>query len=282
MRPLTMSFLTVLLMTVAAKSAEADLVYAVDATNLILVDQANPGNSTIVGAHNLGTNIVPYNLAYDPFNDVLVGIATENSHPFTRRLVEFNRTTGQATVLADLGGIDVAGLHEAPEYVHSLGNFVTGRSQPNSSFAPELAQIALDGSTSGLLSTSPAIDNDFLVYDSRRDRLYSINSGSDGNTQFNEIDLQSGVVTLRGQIPTSLADDMAYSRALDSIFLVSDGFLYVADPVNYSFASLGLIPGTDVRGIAVVSSIPEPASGVGLLVLCLTTMYFQSNRRNRR
>ena len=241
----------------AATSRASSVLYGVTPTHLVTIDPLNPADVTVIGPHNQAD--LPFNLAYDPVNDALVGLTVLNvSNVFTRTLVQYDRQSGQGTPLATLGSW-TQGAEDALEYVHSRSSLFVTRTPPASAASAAAYDMDLAGNQTFIVTLNVA-DNDSAAYDSARDILYTI----DGNNidLLMEINLVTGDGTSHGPLPPGDALEGAYSPDLDRIYIKSEvggPTLYYtdADPTNISFQSAGVI-GANVAGIAFVPAIVIP------------------------
>src|SRR5882672_11055784 len=155
----------------------AETLFGVTGTNLVTIDPTNPANVTVIGPHSLpaGAGIAGiFELTYDPLTDRLLGLASTS--PDTYQFFRFNRSTGQATALGTLPNPGNAFIYESTEFVGGARNQVIISQAPTSGPQTGISfQLNAVNPDTGVLVplTNNSRDNDFSVWDSRRDRFYA-------------------------------------------------------------------------------------------------------------
>ena len=171
--------------------------FAVIGTELVTIDIDDPGKVTAIGDLKLPPEIDYFHvssLTYNPSFRTLFGLIYEND--FTTHLASFDRATGEVKLLANLGNqVPFEGI----AYVQSLDCLVVTKGGPTyDTNTDELVCLGIDGSMSPVIEISPSVDSDNAVYDSTNEKFYTIDPN--GVAQFEEINLETGVVTSLGGI----------------------------------------------------------------------------------
>jgi hypothetical protein len=272
--------------------------YGVTRTNLVRINPDNPSQVTVVGPHSIASiqpGLIPFGpLTYDPATARLYGIGI---HPlpspandnFAYSLVSFDRTTGSASLVAQIGNHIGGNPPQALEYVNTRQSLVMSRGTPaNPPLNEQLVDLALNG-TQTLITTTPGHDSDVIVHDSQRDYFYVADPNLVG--QLIRVQLPSGTQTNLGALQRPTMDEMAYSAARDTIFAVD----FTSTPTSATFNRLyrinrtnGLAPisvdnvgnmgGDQVLGIA-FAIIPEPASIILLATVATFVLHYRSRSR---
>jgi hypothetical protein len=270
-------------------NASAQTLYGVTGTNLITIDPTNPNNVSIIGPHNLATDQIPANLTYDPITDRLLGkVRTGGVNADADRIFVFNRSTGQATLLSTIVDPTDVFLWDSFEFVGGARNqLVVSRganSGPQMSVTAQFTAVNPDtGVTVPIVNN--ARDNDYSVWDSRRNRFYAWDPNNSTTPVIYEVNLLTGANTNYINVFQSATDgpgEGAYHPGLDAIFTVD---FNGADPdfwrINFNASGnpatltrVGAISGDHVFAIAFV---PEPAS---LALLSLVIAAGALRRRN--
>jgi hypothetical protein len=179
-------------------------------------------------------------------------------------LAKIDPATGATTTVTTFGSAASNLVYEGLTYVPSLGAFVASRSQTNGSTnSVDLVTMSTSGVATTLVTTSPAIDSDTIVYDGLRSALYSIDPN--GVNILRTINLVTGTYTDVGT-GISTIGALAYSPFTDRLYGTSyatnDKSLYVINPSNAALISTLTTNGDQLTSLAV--AIPEPASWASL------------------
>jgi hypothetical protein len=256
------------LLTTRQATAQSTL-FGYDNTNkqLVLINVSNAAVTTI-GASGLTVLTSINQLATTPSGD-LYGVGFDGTN---HQFVKFNTTTGAGTILANLGS--AASAADGFEYVNSLSSLVLWKSQANNFFGNVLNTLSPTGVLTPTGAGTPgANDNDGGVYDSARNRYYTMDNN---HGVLRQINLTTGAITDHAAL--SGLGDGAYSASLDRIFHTGDtgANLYsinAATPGTSGTLVGAFGGGRSIVGIAAASAAaPEPGSvvllalgGLGLL-----------------
>ncbi len=258
--------------------------YSVTQTNLVIVDPLNPSNTTIVGPHNLPSQVGRVDaLAYNPETDTLFGIG-DNPGQGDNFLLSFDRASGNATVISNLGNATSVGYFEGFEYVDALHSLVVATNQlSNPAQSTELLTINSSGVTTSLVSTS--LDNDAAVYDPLHNLFYTVDPNGVG--QFAEVNLTTGISTNLGAIPLPYLVEFAFQASDANIYGITPytNELYQIHTTNgsspLSIVSLGTVAGDEIHGLASAPlSVPEPATWNLLTAGVLSLLGYRGKHRN--
>jgi hypothetical protein len=256
--------------------------YGITDRELVIINPDTAAIVTSVGPLSLPEGLVPFNLAWHKGSNVFYALAIHDlgdgggSDQF---LVQIEKATGEAMVVADLGNTNAVGSFEVLEYVDSRDTLVSSiDSRPGGTLTRELIALTTSGGVSPLVNNGR--DNDYGAYDSTRHLFYTTDPNGVG--QFTEVDLDAGLNADLGSIPRTLGD-LAYSPTTDACYAVLwDGNqLYriaTSDGTGRITTSLiGIVPGAQVKGLA---SVPEPGGPVmSIYVSCVDVCW--TTRTNR-
>jgi hypothetical protein len=236
--------------------------YGYDNTNKELV-QINTSNAavTTIGSSGLTTITRVDTLARTPLGE-LYGIGRDGTN---YSFMKFDTSTGAGTILANLGAF--SGSADGFEYIDSLNSLVLWKSPSNNFYGRELYTVSTTGilASTGILTPSTIDDNDFGVYDSARNKYYSID---DNHGVLRQVDLTTGAITNHASMNGHYGDG-AYSASLDRIFHTGDSgtnlySINVATP-GVSGALVGAFGGG--RSITAIATAPSAAPEPGSLAL---------------
>lgn len=253
-------------MVVSASGLAQETLYGVTANNLVRIDLVNPANVEIIGPHGLvpavlaGQTFGAFSMTYDRGSDRLLGLyysRDELTGHFDQYLVEYNRTTGAATILNLLAASEIDGFVEAIEYVDPLASVLVSRDL-DGTITTSLEAINPDGTTTPLIDNGR--DNDYAAYDPTRDRLYVTDPNFVG--RLSQVDLLTGQTVDLGPI-YSKTGDMTYSVLADQLFayVVDTGRLVSLGNGTGSRLPyvIGFVGGGDaIQGLAIVDGGPVP------------------------
>ncbi|MFC1573402.1 hypothetical protein ACFL6M_07375, partial [Candidatus Eisenbacteria bacterium] len=289
----TQIVLGVLCCVTLAGAANAQLL-GVTGSDLVRIDPNDPAYVTVIGPTNLPPEVAHvYELTYHPIQRALLGIGFgSGSTTRAQFLLSFDLTTGQGTVLCELGDSDTVGNLELLEYVGLLSSLVISgeTSIPSGGYTDKLLSLGTDCTTSFLVTNS--LDNDYGVYDSKHGLFYTTDPNGPG--QLVHVDLSNGDTENIGAIPNTLGT-LAYSNDHSVIFGVnwSNNNLHSIVTTNggapITMNSLGIISGSDITALAYVpqtSEVEAPTvSTLGIFILMCGLLgigFFAAKRRVKR
>jgi len=264
----------------------AETLFGVTTANLVTIDPTNPANVTIIGPHNLPANNEATQLTYDPVTDRLLELVMNGT--VNPQFYSFNRSTGQATALGALPNPSNSFIYEGTEFVGGTRNQVVMSQAPSTGAQAGISsQIFNVNPDTGLFTpiTFNGRDNDFFVWDSKRDRFYATDPNGSVNNTIYQVNLVTGASTdfipvVQGT--TAGPGDLAYSTTLDSIFATDFGAnVFWRINLNASgnpatLLNLGTVPGQHISSIAFAPAVPEPSS---LAVLALIAVISVPRKR---
>jgi hypothetical protein len=212
---------------------------------------------TVVGPHDLPAGHDPRALTYDAAIDALVSLSRAAASIF---LVRYDRRSGHATIVSEVtDGTD--GESDGLEYVSALDSLVYSKAFVTDPFlTSEVRAIDLSGNSNSIVTTSPAIDQDLIVYDSSRSLFYSADPNGAG--QLVAVDLEDGTHIGVGPVSSSM-NDLAYDPQSDAFFALDSATTNVwkspAGSIGFSIA--GTTP-VQLRGIAFVTRVTKCSDGI--------------------
>lgn len=243
-------------------------VFGTTKTNLVTVD-VTTGTTTTVGALGLPADSYFVGIAWEPNQQKLFGfVYTVVGGAVTNQfLTRIDPATGATTTIVTLGASASNLTYEGFAYVPTLGTFVASRSQTtNNTLGQDLVTLSTAGVAAALVTTSPAIDNDNLVYDGTRSLFYSIDPN--GVNILRSVSLVNGTYTDIGSGVATIGS-LAYSPYTDRLYGTSytanDNSLYVLNPTNAALITTLTTSGDQLTALAV--AIPEPASWTTLAAI---------------
>jgi hypothetical protein len=279
------SLLTILGFATLANTqqAQAQTLYGHDNISHDLVT-INPATAavTTVGASGLSSTVRIGTLAYHP-TDGLFGLGYDTSDALYH-FYNFNTSTGAATSISTLG--IAASSADGLEYVAgSTNSLILFKSLANNFYGSELNTVnPITGAiTATGVSTGSETDNDYGVYDSLRNKYYTMD---DNHFSIRGINTLTGSITPYSTLNLHYGDG-AYSASLDQILHTGETGtnLYQINPVSLSSPTLigSFGAGKEIIGIAVGPSAgvaaPEPGT---LALIAIGGMGFVSRLRLRR
>ena len=162
------------------------LMYGITDTDLVIIDQDDPSNVTVVGPHGFSRIVW---VRYNPLTDTLVGSAETNAAR-VRQIVTIDRITGQATPFGPTNRL------LSPTFVDSRGEIVGTWADPPPN-QRRLFTLDESGNATFLVGTSRDLDDS--TYDSNHDIFYGINVVRRSSTVFDyvwwQVDLDTGATT---------------------------------------------------------------------------------------
>ncbi len=255
-------------LAVAVGRLNGQTVFGTTRTDLVTVD-VTTGTTANVGALSLPADSYFITLTWQPVEGKLYGLVyTVVSNVVTNHfLAKIDPATGSTTTMATFGALSSNLLFEGLTYVPNLGVLVASRSQvSNNSLTQDLVTLSTSGVATLLVTTSPAIDNDTIVYDSHRSALYGIDPN--GVNVLRSINLVTGAYTDVGPGIATIGA-LAYSPFTDRLYGISyasnDHALYVMDPSNAALLATLTTSGSQLTALAV--AIPEPAEWALLVAI---------------
>lgn len=239
--------------TVQARGAT---LYGLTTTHLVRFSSDSPGVVELVGAHGLppASNFGVNYLAYHPGPRKLFGF--HYSIPVSGNsqvsLFAIDPVTGAGQFVADMGSTAPDRDYlESIEYVADLGTLVVSRGAQ--SFSTGFFTLSPEGVTAPLCNNGR--DNDYSVYDSRRDIFYATDPNELG--QLTIASLATCDTSNLGALGVVLAD-LAYDVGDDAVY-GSDyptNHLFRINTTNggapFTLVDLGAINTSTLRGLAVV------------------------------
>lgn len=254
--------LTLMLLVPTAGNLAAGHLVGITANSLVVINPTNLTKVAVIGTFTLPSPIQVFGaLTFHRGSSRLYALGTaSNSTGVTNEyLLAFEPATGNATVAASLeaswsttGGAVAMG-YEALEYVDSIGSLVATRFMGNFAASTHV-RMSENGTTSPLVSNSR--DNDFSVYDLRRNIYYTADANEIG--QIATVDLTTASTTPIGLFSYG---EMAYSPDDDRIYVLGNPDAAVLRQIRTSDGGapittslLGSIPGQRVLGIAYVDA----------------------------
>lgn len=212
-----MNLIAGLVIAAGASVASAETIYGVTDSHLVKFDTANPGAVTVVGAHGFGgANRRLFNLAYNKSDGYFYAIGWENrvGDHADQFLARIDPATGAGSVAANLGNSANAGYYEGIDWNDKRGSLTVANGGAANGFdTVNIYDIATNGATN--LVTTNGRDNDFLVYDSKRDLTHVWDPN--GLAQWTKTDLGTGNNVDLGAI-NNLLGEGAYSANQDAFF----------------------------------------------------------------
>ena len=203
-----MNLIAGLVIAAGASVASAETIYGVTDSHLVKFDTANPGAVTVVGAHGFGgANRRLFNLAYNKSDGYFYAIGWENrvGDHADQFLARIDPATGAGSVAANLGNSANAGYYEGIDWNDKRGSLTVANGGAANGFdTVNIYDIATNGR-----------DNDFLVYDSKRDLTHVWDPN--GLAQWTKTDLGTGNNVDLGAI-NNLLGEGAYSANQDAFF----------------------------------------------------------------
>jgi hypothetical protein len=261
-------------------AAQAQNLYGHDniSHQLVTINSSTAAVSPI-GGSGLGSTVRIVSLAYHPTNGLFgVGFDTTDA---LYHFYGFNTVTGAATSISSLGV--AASSADGLEYVGgSLNSLILFKSTGNNFYGDALNTInPITGVlTSTGVSTGPSTDNDFGVFDSSRNKFYTMD---DNHGSIREINLSTGFANSYGSLDGHFGDG-AYSSSADKIFHTGDSGanFYQINPSSLTSPTLvgSFGAGKEIFGIASgPSAAPEPGT---LVLISIGSMGFAVRLRRQK
>lgn len=248
-------------LALAAAPLSGQTVFGTTAGTLVTVD-VTTGATANIETLSLPTDSYFNTLTWHPGEQQLYGIiyTVVGGIVTNHFMARIDPATAVVTMIVTFGEQATHLPVEGLTYVPTLGTFVASRGPSNgNTLTQDIITLSTSGVAAPLVTTSPAIDSDTLVYDTAHSLLFSIDPN--GVNILRTINLVTGASSDVGAGISTL-NGMAYSPFTNRLYGLdyrpSNNSLYVLDPSNSGLIATLTTSGDQLTSIAV--AIPEPAS----------------------
>lgn len=224
--------------------SDADVLYGLTSTDLILFDTNNPTAVTAVGPHGVPAGVILFNATYNPVDRR--AYATGSRHlgndVFETSLWQLRLDTGAATQVTVFGNTGQNIEYEALIFVPAESSLVSARrAAGGNTRSVQIGLLNAAGAFSQLSANTR--DNDIFVRDACRNLLYSIDVEGDNDAVV--IDPRAGTTSAPvGDVPQFLRT-ATWSITSDTIFGVMENrteLIRLAVGTSFNATTIATLP----------------------------------------